>query len=105
MSDYYGNAAVVKFSNELPQMVVYAAAIADGMKSLSGRESRIIGEVLQCLTAPGKSREICLNGLTRAGKKRLREMLDQHSIKYKYIPMIHHYRAPSEPARLVVNVH
>jgi len=105
MSDYFGAETRVDFSNDFPKLILVATDRTEDGKQLSETESRVVGEVIRCLTEPGKSREICLRGLTKAGAKRLRTLLEQHKVDYTYVPMTHHYRAPSEPARLVVNVH
>lgn len=69
---------------------------------MSEAEARLLRNLANCINKHG-NREVELSGLTPTGIEHLKEMLARAGISATYQPMRHHYRSPSEPARLVLS--
>ncbi len=80
-----------------------AVRVALGGGALEAIEQTVLAEAMASIAAGGRRREICVAGLSVAQIGRLEEVLRRRGVAARYQPMVHHYRAPSSPARLVLD--
>lgn len=102
MCDYYGQGCRIEFSAEFEKSLTGLAALNGGQACLSEVEAELFRDVVTCLLEKTGRREIPLRGVTPTGIEHLKSMLARAGITTTYEPIRHHYRSPSEPARLVM---
>jgi len=103
MCEYYYDEKKVQFSKRFVRLFAAAFELSRDVQKQSDIESRILFDVMQGASKIPGPREINLSGLTKTGVVRLQKILEANNIAYEYVPTIHHYRAPSEPAKLIIS--
>lgn len=104
MTDCFAGPEPRTFSPGFERLLGQLVSLGQEATKLPRLEAQILSELITgFLRENSKSPEIPLTGLTETGVKRLEQMLRAHGIATTLIPMQHHYRAASEPARLMLS--
>lgn len=101
MTDCYYATDSRSFSPDFVDMLGRLVDISRAATKLPAIEVNLLRDLFGVMASGDRSaREISLSGLTDEGIERLERLLVANGVAYRYLPMKHHYRAPSEPARL-----